>query len=333
MTIQKSEEFNNEIRNLNPSIRNKIEDILLIFSDNINFLLEDSIQKNDYYIYKINDFYYLTFSKKEDNIILKSIKRVNDDIKTTININNNKTISKKTIIWIVLILLFLIVFVFIWNYWNKRIENRKAKNPPNNIDSILSWFVYTWETNNVSWDNTVIIPIELTDYQKFLELSKKNTISLYSPNNPVYSSFDPSDWVWNTTKVENIRNKYAKYIQNPKQAIWTWYLYIIASVNNWILSEKESVYLYFGDFWGHLYKKYSLDVPSDDWRLHLLYPLDKIVFAKLPTKWYDDNKEMGILRTGNWQEKFNTTNNNIYFFWFVSTSRQWKLEEVRIVYE
>lgn len=240
---------------------------------------------------------------------------------------NYRIIVSSIFMVIVIIIVLLIVKIKFYNQWDPNIW------PSQNIDSILSWFVYTWETNNVSWDNTVIIPVELTDYQKFLELSKKNTISLYSPNNPVYSSFDPSDWVWNTTKVENIRNKHAKYIQNPKHVVWSWYLYIVASVNNWILSEKESVYLYFWDFWGHLYKKYSLDVPSDGWKLHLLYPLDKIVFAKLPTRWYDDNKEMDILRTQNWQEKFNTTNNNIYFFWFVSTSRQWKLEEVRIVYE
>jgi hypothetical protein len=62
----------------------------------------------------------------------------------------------------------------------------------------------------------------------------------------------------------------------------------VASVNNGDLSNKESIYLYIGNnnknIQGHLYRKYSLSVPSNDEKLHLLYPLDKVSFAELPSK-------------------------------------------------
>jgi hypothetical protein len=217
------------------------------------------------------------------------------------------------VIWYILFVLFLLLFIYKkYFYWWDPL------NPPTNIHLIIQSGLIDTETWWI---------ITSTDYNKYLEMKQ---ISLVV--NPVYSRFDPSDWVGNAEKVMNIRNKYSRHITSPVENITKWYVYIVASVNNWSLSDKESVYLYFGDSKWHLHKKHSLSLPPrNDWKLHLLYPLDEIIFAELPQRWYDDNKDMKPI-TGNWIDILNTKS-SIYFFWFVSTSRQWKLEEVTIAYE
>lgn len=236
-------------------------------------------------------------------------------------------------IWLLHRLIPSIVIVFVGSLFAINLSNKLKPSTPvvDDIDSLLSWFIYTWNDDS-SWTNQDIVSSKNKyDYEKYLSYPEK--YNFYLPTNPVYSSFDPSNIASNEQTILNIRNKYSKYIQPAHWSINSGYLYVVASVNNWTLSEKESIYLYLWNYWWHLYKRDSLQIPSDDWKTHLLYPLDKIAFAQLPPRGYDDNKDMWPAIEKDWQELLNTSQYNLYFFWFVSTSRQWKLEEVTIAYE
>jgi len=195
-------------------------------------------------------------------------------------------------------------------------------NDPNpNFENIFSWN----QNEITSWD---ISNLE-TEYEKFLEIKEIGT-TINILNSPITSHFDPNNPVWNDEKVKEIYKTRSRIIPLSWK-INTWYLYVRATVNWGKLWPKDSIYLYLYNKWWHLLKAESL-MPTAENETILLYNLNNIKFAKLPTSWYSDLKKMESY-SNNRQEILNDNSKRNYFFWFVSTSRNWRLEEVMIVYK
>jgi hypothetical protein len=187
-------------------------------------------------------------------------------------------------------------------------------------------------SSNLSWINIVDYAQNIeeinSEYEKFVNFSiDAKKINILTNN--IRSNFSIDDPNSNKQKIEYIYKNFSKRFK-IEEISW-WYIHIIASVNWWELNPKESVYIYLNNEWWHLFRPQSIIKSNiEDGKTHIIFKLDNVKFTTLPTRWYDETKEMKTFSRNFLSELNNKTN---YIFWFVSTNRFWELEKIEIIYK
>lgn len=242
---------------------------------------------------------------------------------------------------ILMLLLFIIIIYLIYKFYfwkNKNLYLLLAII----VLSILSWRyigvsiinitstkdLLLTDLSNINIENYAqSIDNSSPEYNEFIDFSKdaKKEIII---SKPVKSNFNIDDVVGNKEKIEYIYKNFSKRFKI--NTITSWYIHIISSVNGWELNTQESVYLYLNNEGGHLLRPESIIYNKDDWKTHIIFNLNNIIFAKLPKRWYDETVPMKNYQRNFIKEMNNRTN---YIFWFVSTNRFGELEKIEIIYK
>jgi hypothetical protein len=93
--MKQSTSFKRKLDQYDPVIKSKINEILHIFSKYPSFLMENAIKQGNKYLYPLNDFFYIVFSKEENRITLEDIQNITDKYEIRLEISNPEKKKKR----------------------------------------------------------------------------------------------------------------------------------------------------------------------------------------------------------------------------------------------